>query len=94
VAQWIARRTSNPEAVGSSPTKVAYFIALNSAFTNHWHEYMIGQIALKIHLYNVSEVYIQFAIICFTSSLLFTGMPTHDVLPDDESLKICSKLLL
>ena len=25
MAQWIARRTSNPEAVGSSPTRGTYF---------------------------------------------------------------------
>ena len=34
VAQWIARRTSNPEVVGSSPTKVEYFFMRNKYFVH------------------------------------------------------------
>ena len=44
VAQWIARRTSNPEVVGSSPTGDVFYFEEHS-FENKWHL----KLALTVH---------------------------------------------
>ena len=46
VAQWIARRTSNPEVVGSSPTGDAFFLI--APFLT-FHEYFILSNCAKIN---------------------------------------------